>query len=251
MMRLCRVIPSYQTEESTIPFTPPIISDEVKVETSADILESFDSAFVLDKTQEQVAGIDKIYKNRIDTIVQKAVLERLKQVQEEAYKKGFDLGRQEGRVEAIREASTQIESDIRSFGELILNLQSQYQQLAKLNEGRLVELVFKIASRLAAKTLEYDTQAITEVVRQAVESVSSQDKVTIQIHPSLIQFFEELKTHSGREYDFLKSVDMEPNESISIGGCVVRTQFGEIDAQFETRMENLWQSLKHVIPQVS
>jgi flagellar assembly protein FliH len=251
MMRSFKVIPSHFTEETTISFIPPIIGEEIKVKDPAEAYDSTDTAFVLDKTQEAIAGIDKIQRSRIEKMVQKEVLERLKQVQEEAYQKGFELGREDGRVEAIREASNQVDSDIRSFKDLIQNIQNQYEQIAKVNEGRIVDLIFKIASRLAAKTLEYDTHAITEVVRQTVESVSSQDKVIVEIHPSLIQFFEELQTHSGRDYDFLKLVDIQPNETISIGGCVVRTQFGEIDAQFETRMQNLWQSLRQVVPQVS
>jgi len=253
MMLLSKVIPCELTDESAIPFNPPVIAENDQNSASVEYYEDSDStsAFILDKIQEEIAGLDKSHRRKIDRIVQQEVLKRLQEIQEQAYSKGFELGRVEGRDQAIREANEKLEREIQAITELISNLQDQYEELAKKNENRIIELIFKIASRIATKTLEIDQQAIVEVVRQTVSNISMNDQMIIEIHPNLIHFFEELQSKAGRDFEFLKNAKFEPNEGISIGGCVVRTEFGQIDARLETRINNLWQNLSLVMPRVS
>lgn len=251
MMLSSKVISSNTTLESTIAFVPPPITESQELGARVDLDDGDSSTFVLDKTQEEISGIDKVNRSRMDTLVQKEVLLRLESLQEEAYAKGFELGREEGRVEALKEAGNQVEQDIRSCSELVTSIQMQYDAIAKQNEARIIDLIYKIASRLAAKTLELDSHAVAEVVKQTVSNVSSQDSFTLEIHPSLIQFFEELQVKAGREVEFMRKARIQPNENIAIGGCIVRTEFGQIDAQFETRVQNLWQNISQIIPQVS
>jgi len=251
MMLSSKVIPRQNAAESTISFIPPIIIEDAHASQVAQNFDNSDSAFVLDQTQEVISGIDKIHKGRIDALVQHAVLQKFREVQEEAYKKGFELGREEGRVEAIKGTADKISADLLAIKALIENMQSQYEQVAKLNEGRLMDLIFKIASRLAAKTLEFDKSAIASVVKETIGAISNQDRVILEISPSLIEFFLEIQARGGRDFEFLKGVNIQPNELIEPGGCLVRTEFGQIDAQFETRLNNLWSSLKLAIPQVS
>jgi flagellar assembly protein FliH len=255
MMHLSKVISGELSDESALPFHPPVITEDdsssfVSDQINDDVNGS-SSAFVLDKIQEEIAGLDKTQRNKINNLVQQEVLHRLQEIQEEAYSKGFELGRIEGRDQAMRDANQQIEQSIQSISELIYNLQHQYHELAKKNEARIIDLIFKIASRIATKTLEIDRQAMIEVVRQTVSNISNNEQIILEIHPSLVQFFEELQSKSEREFEFLKNSKIQPNESISIGGCLVRAEFGQIDAQLETRLNNLWKNLSLVMPRVS
>lgn len=245
-----KVIVRSQTEKSSVPFIPPTFEAQTDKDFLDNEWESTQGAFVLDPTQKEIAGLDEVQRIKIDEMVEAKVLDQMAQLQEEAFAKGFELGRSEGQQLALQETNIRIDSELVAFNELLTNAQVQYAALAKMNESRLLELIFKISHRLAAKELEINADALLEVVRQSISSISAQDGVVLEIHPDRITFFEEIQLKANREFDFLKNIKIEPNPQINPGGCLIRTQFGQIDAQVETRVDNLWHQLKQVIPQV-
>ena len=250
MMPLSKVIEQKDSELCTLSYTPPAFEAHLDQDFTEHQWQSAQGAFVLDQTQKEIAGLEEVQRRKIQEQVESEVLKQVGVIQEEAFKKGFELGQEEGRSIAIQKTEEGIQNELEAFGELVMNIQNQFDRLAKLNEARLIELIFKIASRLATKTLETDAQALLEVVRQSVQSTSAQDEMVLEIHPSMVQFFEDLQKNTGREYEFLKALKIEPNAEMTMGGCLIRTQFGQIDAQLETRLHNLWGHLHSVLPQV-
>lgn len=250
MMPSSKIIIRSETEKSTMTFTPPAFEVNLDQSFLNNQWETTQGAFVLDPTQKEIAGLDEVQRVKIDEMVEAKVLDQMAQLQEEAFAKGFELGRTEGQQLAFQETNLRIDSELIIFNELLANVQTQYASLAKVNETRLIELIFKISNRLATKELEASQEALLEVVRQSIGSISSQDEVILEIHPDRIAFFEELKNKANREFDFLQNIKIEPNPQINLGGCVLRTHFGQIDAQVETRVDNLWSQIKQVLPQV-
>jgi flagellar assembly protein FliH len=42
----------------------------------------------------------------------------------------------------------------------------------------------------------------------------------------------------------------EPNEEVVDGGCIVETNYGEVDARIEQRVAQLWSVVSEIIPKV-
>ncbi|MGL1138590.1 FliH/SctL family protein, partial [Vibrio parahaemolyticus] len=75
---------------------------------------------------------------------------------------------------------------------------------------------------------------------KAVELASEEENVLVQMNPEQVEFIELLRQQTNREFEFLKKLRLEPNASIKAGGCVVETNYGEVDARIETRLQQLW-----------
>ena len=52
------------------------------------------------------------------------------------------------------------------------------------------------------------------------------------------------------QFDFLKKISLEPNKNINAGGCIVQTNYGEVDSRIDQRLEKLWDNLKEALPKV-
>ncbi len=207
--------------------------------------------FIMDEPQKIISGIQKAEQKSIEDKVQQAVLERLGPIQEEAYQKGFELGLEEGKNKAFEDTQAGIQSEIESLDELTSNMYRQLEKLYKINEARLIELAFEIGKRLAAYELSVNNAALVSVVRGVIDSAVVRDKVILELNPSMLNIFEQLQTHSGREYAFLKNVIIQENESLKPIDCIVKTEFGELNAEFDVRAENLFNEIRHVMPRVS
>lgn len=195
-------------------------------------------------------GVNKLEQISDDERVEKRALEKLAEIQENAYREAYELGLDEGRKKAFNEASADLTEKIDQLSQLLTSIDHMKSELFTHNETHLVGLMYQMASRLAGLVLEQDNNAVIEVVRNAVSLAQAEEDVRVQMHPEQIEFIEEVRKQHGREFEFLKKIRFEPNDDIRRGGCIVETNYGEIDARVETRVQKLWESLADAMPKV-
>lgn len=195
-------------------------------------------------------GIDEVEKISEEKKVEAAALEKLKEVQEQAYQEAYQLGLDEGRKKAFADTSLEINSSLGEFENLIGTMRTLKQDLMAFNESSLMQLVFHMASRLARANLEENNEGMLSILRDAVALAQEDEAVTVQVAPEQFDFLETLKNETGRDFEFAKKIKFELNSEITPGGCIVETNYGEIDARYEQRVEQLWNSLKEGLPRV-
>lgn len=188
-------------------------------------------------------SVEKIEMERDEQRVELAALEKLKETQEQAYKEAFALGLEEGRKEAFQKVSRELASRMEDLDKLFISVKELKKGLVDFNETHLVKLTFQIATRLAKVHIQGNEEVIVQILRDAVSLAQDEEDVTIQVSPLQVQFLETLKNETGREFEFLKKVKFEASKDVSDGGCVVETNYGEIDARIEQRIEQLWVTL--------
>jgi flagellar assembly protein FliH len=195
-------------------------------------------------------GVQKVEASNVEETVEQKVLERLKQVQESAYQEAYQLGLDEGKHEAFQQATNVINERLSQMDELLSSIRHLKKHLIDNNETHLVQLAFHMAKRLAHKEVEADPKVVTDVIRDAIEKAQVDEEVVVQVAPSQLEFLEKLKSETAREFEFLKYVKLEPVEGITPGGCVIETNYGEIDARFEERVDKLWESISESLHRV-
>lgn len=208
------------------------------------------SDFRMNDAVRMQTGVDIVEQNNEEEKVEAAALEKLKEVQENAYKEAYALGLEEGRTKAFQEVSADIAERMETLDQLLGTLKDMKKDMASFNEAHLIKLMFQMASRLAKKELENDNDAIVGILRDAVALAQDEEDITVHVSPGQFAFLEELKKETGREFEFLKKMKFEPNEEVVDGGCIVETNYGEVDARIEQRVAQLWSVVSEIIPKV-
>lgn len=200
-------------------------------------------------------GVEKMEASMVEEDVELRVLGRLKSIQESAYQEAYQLGLDEGRKKAFQEHLEKIKTRLDDLDQLFSSIHNLKTELAQQNESHLVQLAFHMAKRLAHVEVQTDPKIVIEVIRKAMELAQIEEEVVVQVSPQQINFLESLKKESGRDFEFMKHIKLEPVEGLSIGGCIIETNYGEIDARFEERVDRLWlalsENLHRVKPKVS
>lgn len=195
-------------------------------------------------------GIDQVEKGSDEEKVEVAALEKLKEIQEGAYKEAYNLGLEEGRKDAFEAVSAEIAERMGSLDELLNTIKELKKEMVSFNEAHLIKLVFQMASRLAKTELHGNNDAMIQILRDAVSLSQDEESITVHVSQSQFEFLEELKKETGRELEFIKKIRFEPNQEVSDGGCIVETNYGEVDARIEQRVEQLWTTLSENMPKV-
>ncbi|MBX3039498.1 MAG: flagellar assembly protein [Bdellovibrionaceae bacterium] len=205
------------------------------------------------RMNEQVqihTGVDQIEKASDEERSERRALEMMAEMQENAYQEAYQLGLDDGRKKAFDENSLMIEKKMGELDDLLKRIATMKEQILSQNETHMVKLLFHMAARVAMKELSQDEKSIVDVIRSAVSLAQEEEDVRIQLSPDQIDFIETLKKQTGREIEFLKKIRFEPNPEIQPGGCVVETNYGEIDSRVETRIAQIWDSIVDTLPRV-
>lgn len=195
-------------------------------------------------------GIDQVEKGNDEEKVEVAALEKLKEIQEGAYQEAYRLGLEEGRKEAFEQVSADIAERMTGLDSLLLAIKDLKKEMSGFNESHLLKLMFQMASRLAKTELQNNNEAMVGILRDAVGLAQDEEEITVHVSQSQFDFLEELKSETGREFEFIKKIKFEPNAEVADGGCIVETNYGEVDARIEQRVEQLWSVLSENMPKV-
>jgi flagellar assembly protein FliH len=206
--------------------------------------------FRLNETLRIQTGVDEIEKATEEEKIEAQALELFKEIQEGAYKEAYELGLTEGRHEAFTKFSRDIEDRLADLEGLLKSLEEAKTEIINFNEAHMVQLAFHIANKLARVEVEKNDQSLIEVLRGAVTLAQDEENVTVHVATEQHEFVEELKKQNGRQFEFLKKIKFEPSNEIKKGGCIVETNYGEVDARIEQRVESLWNTLAENMPKV-
>lgn len=209
------------------------------------------SDFIMNPVIREQTGVDQIEKEDLGTQAEELAVQRLGEIQEAAYKEGYQLGLDEGTKKAYLEKKSEIHKNLESLDQLITNIMRLKSELEGQTESHLIQLLFHMASRISMRQIEYDNSILVDVLRQAISLAQDEENIRVQISEKQFEFIEELKKNGhGREFEFIKKIKFEGNSEIKPGGCVVETNYGEVDSRVEQRVEKLWDHLKEAIPKV-
>ena len=107
------------------------------------------------------------------------------------------------------------------------------------NETVVVQLAMAVARKIVGETANIDPSAVLQSARQAIRSARGEQKLRLRVRPEdesvMLQQAIELK----RSNSEIGEIQVVADESITLGGCIVESPLGTIDAQFSTQLQSL------------
>jgi len=88
------------------------------------------------------------------------------------------------------------------------------------------------------------------LIKKSIEEAQADENVNVLVSNEQLEFLEKIKQEQKRENEFLQKVKFVGSDEVSIGSCVVETNYGIIDARIEERIDKLWIEFKQALPKV-
>jgi len=161
--------------------------------------------------------------------------ERIKVINQQAYRQGYDAGYAKGAAMAAAEATR--------LSALTDSLRQEISGLEQRIAEDLVRLSLTLARALVRESLKVHPEVIEAIVRESVRDVPPFSQcMRLRMHPEDARLLGE---HLAKEIGPHWTIIDDP--AITRGGCRVETSACEIDATMETR----WQRLSAALAQDS
>jgi flagellar assembly protein FliH len=209
------------------------------------------SDFIMNPVIREQTGVEEIQREDLDSKAEELAIHKLKEIQASAYKEGYELGLDEGTKRAYQEKAKEITTKLQELDRLLLNVTSLKTDLEVQNESHLIQLVYHMASRISTRQIEMDNNIVIDIMKQAMSLAQDEENITVHVSDRQLEFIEDIKKNShSREFEFLKKVKLEGNPDIQVGGCIVETNYGEVDSRIEQRLQKLWEHISDALPKV-
>lgn len=243
MSMLAKVVKKHAAEKLTSFAIPEIGAIHTSIENNSNFafpkLENLQPVEeIVEIVEEEVAEVSEITEEDI-----------LSQAREEAARiiaqaeKDKETIEHAAREKGLQFAQNSIDAEVSTqVNQMRLELTETIEKIAGLSEGitagaetQLVELALEIAKKIVGREVSIDREIALTLVKVSLKRLHNRAAAKVLLNPEDFAFVQ-----ANREkLDFHGSLEILEDRSISVGGCLIQTETGDIDARIESQFDEV------------
>lgn len=164
---------------------------------------------------------------------------RVAQIEKDAFDKGFA----EGKTQSLAQEKIRLDQ----VDALLAKIESDRQQLYAQYEADVFFLIKAMVDRVLFHEVTINPQAIEVCLKTALAYVVENATIVIRLHGQDLERLRQAAMDHPELLAGYKKVELTEDPSIAIGGCILETGFGEIDATLDSRKEKVFAAIDAVL----
>jgi len=152
---------------------------------------------------------------------------------------GFAKGCEEER----RKADEDLAGICSALSEAISVVSKLRDRIVRESEDELLKLAFLVAKKIVRQEIKHDRRILAQLVSEALRGFPEQHDIVVSLHP------EDYKVITSNRELFLagigedRQITLKADETTTLGGCVVESSTGVIDARIEAQLDEIYKGL--------
>ncbi len=174
-------------------------------------------------------------------------------VVEKELKSAYDRGFVDGKDVSTGMLETEMrkrEEWLRNFDSVLQQLHEQFGGVAQQLEESAVTLAVTIAEHILERELSKDAQLALVQARKAFQKLQGVEEVRVRVHPDNLEALQTAGSALTAATPGLRGLTVSADDTVQIGGCVVDTAIGSIDAQVKTQLAELSEQMRQATHQM-
>ena len=149
---------------------------------------------------------------------------------------GYKAGLKEGLTKGLLQANAQITEHVNTLNLLIQNIPVAISDTRLQLSKDIADIVLGIAQQLFIHQ-QQNKEAIGLQITQTITQLNDKQNIELFLHPHDLALLErgEVKVNLKQ----CKNLRVTPDESLRLGGCIVRSEHGVFDASIERQIDRL------------
>ncbi|MDR0785333.1 MAG: flagellar assembly protein FliH [Treponema sp.] len=162
----------------------------------------------------------------------------------EAQEQGFQAGREEG----FNSGKAEAERLVQRTQVVLERAQDKRAEILAETEQQIIDLVLLVSRKVVKVISETQRQVIVSNVVQALRKVKGKGAVVVRVNMADVKLTTEHIKDFIRLAEGAASIQVQEDSSVDQGGCVIETDFGEIDARISSQLAELESKILEISP---
>ena len=157
-------------------------------------------------------------------------------------------GKEAGRLEGYADGRAEVERLIERTQTVLERAQDKRGEILTETEQEIINLVLRITRKVVKVISENQREVIVSNVVQALRKVRSRGNIIIHVNLADLKLATEHTKDFIRMLEGVKSIQVVEDSSVDSGGCIIETDFGEIDARISSQLAELESKITEISP---
>ncbi|MBN1698345.1 MAG: flagellar assembly protein FliH [Spirochaetales bacterium] len=229
--------------------------DEARAEAKRIIDDAENVAF--DKIQEKTGEVQKIRqetevesKRVLDDAkkqaeeIEKEINDKVAATEKEAYERGYKEGHEKGYTEGREE----VERLIQRLHMIITKTIERRNQIIEESETQVINLVLLVAKKVIKVISENQKNVVINNVIQALRKMKGRGDVVIRVNLADLELTSSHIKEFQEMVENVKNITVLEDTSVDKGGCIIETDFGQIDARISSQLHEIEEKILEMMP---
>lgn len=169
---------------------------------------------------------------------------RAKQIEQEA----FDRGRRDGEEAGITEGKAEVQRVIDRFHIVLSKAIERRNEIIEESESQVVSLVLSIAKKVVKVISENQRNVVINNVMQSLQKLRAKSDVIIRVNLADLSIATKHKEDIVRMAERVRNITIAEDTTVDPGGCIIETDFGEIDARITSQLREIEDRILELAP---
>jgi flagellar assembly protein FliH len=157
-------------------------------------------------------------------------------------------GRVAGREAGFVEGKDEVDRLVERTQTILERAQEKRAEILAETEQQIIDLVLLISRKVIKIISENQRNVVISNVVQALKKVKGRGNIIIKVNLLDIKLATEHKKEFINYVEGAKSLQILEDSTVDPGGCVIETDFGEIDARISSQLSELEQKILEITP---
>ena len=163
-------------------------------------------------------------------------------------KEAEDRGREAGRESGYAEGKAEVERLIQLTQVVLERAQDKRSEILAETEQEIIDLVLLISRKVIKVISDNQRNVIISNVVQALRKVKAKGNIIIRVNMSDVKLATEHIKDFIQLLEGAKSIQVVEDSTVDSGGCIIETDFGEIDARISSQLAELETKILAISP---
>ena len=165
-------------------------------------------------------------------------------VNQDAYKEGFNRGREEG----FMEGNLEVQRLTDRLHTIINKTMDRRQEILSETEQQIVDLVLLMTRKVVKVISENQRNVVVSNVVHALRKVKGRGDVVIRVNLADVKMTTEHTKNFISAAENIKNITVVEDSTVDQGGCIIETDFGAVDARITSQLNELEQKILEISP---
>jgi len=163
-------------------------------------------------------------------------------------KEAEEKGRLAGREEGYAEGKDEVQRLIERTRTVLERAQEKRTEILAETEQEIIDLVLMISRKVIKIISENQRNVVISNVVQALRKVKGRGNIIIKVNMADVKMTTEHVKDFIKLLEGVKSLQVVEDSTVDPGGCIIETDFGEIDARISSQLAELENKILEISP---
>lgn len=176
--------------------------------------------------------------------LEREISQKVEQIEREASERGQKEGLEKGFQEGRKEVSRLVER----LHKVITQAIDKRGQIIEEAETQVINLVLLMTRKVIKVISENQKNVVINNVVQALRKLKSRGDVVIRVNLADLELTTEHTNDFLSMVENVKSISILEDSSVDRGGCIIETDFGQIDARISSQIHEIEEKILELMP---